>query len=241
MRRMTVWARGQEGLPRPLARHVDRATSAFLSSVIDSIPLDFGGGSGLSKAHVFAALIEKYRLKSFVEIGVYRGRSLLPVAALFKRRGEGVAIGVDPYTFTAAEQHDTDLFPEAAAQGVTDWNRAMDWDGLYAEVMTRIHAVGLEPHCRLVRATSTEAANQFAPGSIDIVHIDGNHDRAAVRLDVETYLPKVRPGGFILLDDAWWVSVQDARRLVASQCHEVHADRESDFVVFRLPGEGRRR
>lgn len=228
--------RRKDELPRDLARHVDEATSSLLSSVIDSIPVDFGGGSGLPKARTFAALIHKYDLRAFLEIGVYRGRSLLPVAALFKELGAGVATGIDPYSFEAAEQHDTELFPDQAAGGVAQWNRRMDWDALYAEVMGRIAELGVGDHCRLIRATSTEAAASVPAGSIDLLHIDGNHDRAAVLFDTETYVPKVRAGGFVLLDDAWWPSVQDARQVLESRCDEVHADRKSDFVLFRVPG-----
>jgi predicted O-methyltransferase YrrM len=228
--------RRKDELPRDLRRHVDRATTSLLSSVIDSVPVDVGGGSGLPKARTFAALVHKYALRTYLEIGVYRGRSLLPVAALFKQLGDGVATGVDPYSFEAAEQHDTELFPESAAKVVSGWNRGMDWDALYAEVLARIRDFGVADHCRIIRASSAEAAASVPAGSIDLLHIDGNHDRAAVLFDVETYLPKVRAGGFVVLDDAWWPSVQDARQVVASRCKEVHADHKSDFVVFRVPG-----
>ena len=84
---MRLLGQRSDKLPRDLDRRVDKETTLLLSSVIGSIPWDFGGGSGLPKARMFAALIHKYGLRAFLEIGVYRGRSLLPVAALFNRLG----------------------------------------------------------------------------------------------------------------------------------------------------------
>ncbi len=237
---MRLLGQRSDKLPRDLDRRVDKETTLLLSSVIGSIPWDFGGGSGLPKARMFAALIHKYGLRAFLEIGVYRGRSLLPVAALFNRLGDGLATGIDPYSFTAAEQHDTELFPEEIADGVAPWNRQMDWEALYLEVMGRIDALEVTDHCRLIRATSAEAAASVPAGSIDLLHIDGNHDRTAVLFDTNTYLPKVSAGGFVVLDDAWWPSVQEARRLVESCCEEMHADQTNQFVVFRVPGHGDR-
>ncbi len=54
---------------------------------------------------------------------------------------------------------------------------------------------------RLLRMTFDEAAPRFKPESVDLLHIDGLHQYAAVRHDFETWFPKVRPGGIVLLHD----------------------------------------
>jgi hypothetical protein len=53
----------------------------------------------------------------------------------------------------------------------------------------------------LLRMTFDEAVNHFNDASIDLLHIDGLHTYDAVKHDFETWYPKVRAGGLVLLHD----------------------------------------
>jgi hypothetical protein len=204
-----------------------------LDAVVNSVPADFGGGSGLAKALTSAALIIRHDLTSYVEIGVYRGRSLLPVAAAFGYFGRGSAVGIDPWSSSAATQQDLHLFPPAAAT-VNDFVSGLDWDGMFDEVLRQIAAQGVEAHCTLIRARASAAVARFADRSVDLLHVDGNHDQAAVLEDLDNYLPKVMLGGFVILDDVSWESVRAAGRRLDSDHQLLFVDSINDFAVYEI-------
>ncbi|WP_303192985.1 class I SAM-dependent methyltransferase [uncultured Desulfovibrio sp.] len=52
-----------------------------------------------------------------------------------------------------------------------------------------------------VRAPFDDALELFQDGSVDLIHIDGYHSREAMLHDFEAWLPKVSPGGVILMHD----------------------------------------
>lgn len=54
---------------------------------------------------------------------------------------------------------------------------------------------------RLQRSLFSDAVSIFKDESIDLLHIDGCHEYDAVKQDYETWLPKLRDNGIILLHD----------------------------------------
>ena len=50
---------------------------------------------------------------------------------------------------------------------------------------------------RILCMTSIEASDLFSDKSLDFVYIDGNHHTTGFRSDVETWWPKLKPGGIL--------------------------------------------
>lgn len=77
--------------------------------------------------------------------------------------------------------------------------------GFYGEEVYADVAAHAEAHypliATLMRMPFDEALASMDEASIDILHIDGLHTYDAVRHDFDAWLPKVRPGGIVLLHD----------------------------------------
>ena len=88
-----------------------------------------------------------------------------------------------------------------------------------------------------MRRTSEQTYSYFADESIDFLHIDGNHSEESSVFDVTYWLPKVKKGGVICFDDAWWESTQKAIKLLLQDCdlmEESSPKRQYIFVKKRL-------
>lgn len=72
-------------------------------------------------------------------------------------------------------------------------NDAVLIESAYREAYRRLSPFA----CAMLRMTSREAAAQVPDRSLDIVYIDGNHEAAFVREDLELWSPKVRQGGLL--------------------------------------------
>jgi predicted O-methyltransferase YrrM len=79
-----------------------------------------------------------------------------------------------------------------------------------------LHGYQLFDICQIMRMTSERASFFFENASIDILHIDGN-PRETLN-DVKMYLPKVKPGGYIWLNNAQGASIQPALQYLAEHC-----------------------
>jgi hypothetical protein len=215
-----------------------------VSAVNAGIALDEGGGATLAKVLMLADIVVGLPVRTAVEIGVYRGRLLLPLALVVQRAG-GQIFGIDPYSAIAAEQHDE----HAVGVDLRAWPSLIDWDGLHAEVLARIEQLGIQDCCHLVRARSADAAARFERASVDLLHIDGNHDASAVASDARLYLPLVRAGGYVVLDDIGWESIRPVFEFLRAHHELLFALYDggglaldgvggNDFAVFRLRPEG---
>lgn len=203
-----------------------------IEELLADVPIDFGGGCSVEKAHVLAWLIRHGRLAASVDVGVYRGRSFIPQAWAHRMYTGGIAYGVDPYSRVEACQHDN---PRLADE-LDRWVETTDFDDLYDDVQDICRRLGLRDNSELMRMTSSAAAKGFVDRgvSLGLIHIDGNHDTAAVTQDVRDYMPLLQIGGFLVLDDISWTSVRPAVELAAEQLIRIyqHVDDYNDFAVF---------
>ena len=145
------------------------------------------------KAQTLAALVIGTRPETIVEIGIWSGKSLLPMALACQEIGHGRVIGIDPYE------------PQASAEGQNDenaiwWTTAADHQAMLEYFLNQVQQRGLQNIISLIRKRSDDVT---PPENIGLLHVDGNHGAQAIR-DVQRFAPSVRDGGFIVLDDLTW-------------------------------------
>ncbi len=144
-------------------------------------PLRYGLGAWTE--HIFFAydLVAELRPQVLVELGTDRGESYFA------------------FCQSALENHTgTRCFAVDHWQG--DTHAGSYDDATFADVCAH-NSKHYASFSILLRCSFDAALEQFAPASIDLLHIDGCHTEESARHDVESWLPKLRPGGILLMHD----------------------------------------
>lgn len=142
------------------------------------------------KAHALAAAIHTLRPAIIVEVGVWSGRSAIPMA-IASRDYDGTVVAIDPWCH------------QASVEGQTgdnlEWWEKVDHEEIYRYFLQQCQAHNVNNID--VRRESSNKVNP--PSGISLLHIDGNHGDQEL-LDIRRFGSKVRPGGLCFLDDIAW-------------------------------------
>jgi hypothetical protein len=170
-------------------------------------------------------LIWKTKPNTCVEIGVFAGKSLINTALALKENGHGVVYGIDPWKTDVALANLSSDEKESAPEY---WS-GIDLDAVHWDCMRAIWQRDLEDYVVIIRSSSEKCYQLFPMNSVDILYIDGGHSEECSTVDTALYLPSVKSGGHIWLDDTNYVTLQKAVSLVEKQCQLV-----KDFGHARL-------
>jgi hypothetical protein len=171
------------------------------------------GQCDLEKLTAFAHLTRVLPHGDLVEIGSFCGRSAFALAWLGKRHEIGNLISIDPWSNQAIED-----------QGRQAEILNRDMESIDFEKIFRIYIsnISLLSNAGYIREVSVKAIDHYkravseghlkspqlntitVDGRISLLHIDGNHAYDHVRQDIETWVPSVMSGGWVLLDDYVW-------------------------------------
>jgi hypothetical protein len=126
-------------------------------------------------------MVATLRPALLVELGVDRGESYFAFCQAVSEHRTGTrCFGVDTWR---GDQH-AGGYDETTFAQVSGHNRTH-----------------YESFSTLLRSDFAEALAHFEDETIDVLHLDGLHTEAAVRHDLNSWLPKLRPGGLLLLHD----------------------------------------
>lgn len=172
------------------------------------------------KAGILIDLIVKYKPQVVVEIGVWGGKSLVPMANALRANGSGKIYGIDPWS---NQESIKELISDA---NLEFWNRA-DHSAILDKLNRWIHRYGLKEQISLLRCTSEQAPLIY---TIDMLHIDGNHSEKTSFFDVNKWVPLVKSGGFIIFDDINWRENGTATTGKAVQWLDEHCIKVGEFT-----------
>ncbi len=169
------------------------------------------GWCSQEKASVLIDLILEMRPQVVLEVGVFGGKSLIPMAFALQHNQKGKIYGIDPW--------DASRSIEGLETEHAEWWLSIDHDAILQDLRKKINEYGLGDYIELIRATSLNAT--IKPKEIDILHIDGNHSEEASFLDATKWVPYVKKGGVIIFDDLDWHSTARAIQWLDENCTRV--------------------
>jgi len=166
--------------------------STLNQRIAELIPT-MGGWCSVQKAQELALAVLKSKAQVVVELGVFEGRSCLPVAMALKEQGSGVIWAIDPWSNESAKE---------GYDGENEkWWGSVDLESVHQKFLSHIEKTGVHDYVRVLRRKSDDV---IPPHEIDLLHLDGQHTDQTIK-DVERYASKVKCGGFVFVDDLQWV------------------------------------
>lgn len=165
------------------------------------------GWCSREKAALLIDIILALKPAVVVEIGVFGGKSLVPMALALKHIGAGKIYGIDPWS---AEKSIEGMEAEHL-----EWWASLDHDGILNTLLQEMTLSALASQIELIRETS-EGCPPIR--NIDVLHIDGNHSEKSAYLDVTKWVPLMNEGGIVIFDDINWPSTESAIAWLDEHC-----------------------
>lgn len=171
-----------------------------------------------NKAAILTDLVFLLRPQTVVEIGVWGGKSLIPMAYALSVTKSGIIYGIDPWD---------NLASIVGMEGANyDWWDKVDHKMILNGLLDKISKFQLSPQIQLIKDTSE---NVLPIPNIDMLHIDGNHSEIASMHDVTKWVPLVRKGGVIIFDDVDWPTNAKAVKWLDENCVRVASYQETNI------------
>jgi predicted O-methyltransferase YrrM len=179
-----------------------------------------------SEHRVFGQLIQEIRPTSIIEVGSWKGASAVFMARIARSLGLDCRIlCIDTWlggslTYTHLEFQDQ-LLPVGGRLPLLE------------QFLTNVRDF---PEITAMPSTTGDAAAALRRAGVqaDLVYIDAGHEERAVRDDLESYWPLVRPGGILFGDDysaAAWPGVAIAANRFAQEIGCPIQDRDEKYVL----------
>jgi len=166
-------------------------------TVYDDILKDYGEKKVWEKIigwfnfnNLYTDMVGKYDDAVFVEIGAYKGQSVVFMADKIKNAGRNIKF------------YAVDVWEPFMLDGVLTETPTID------EFLSNIEPV--KDFVIPIKGCSHDVASQFEDESIDFGFLDGNHTYEHLKKDIELWYPKIKKGGILAGHDYTWGGVARA-------------------------------
>lgn len=165
------------------------------------------------KSLLLYSLARAHKPQTVVEIGIYGGRSIVPIAAALKDNGIGQVYGIETWSGSAAVSYRTNIANDF-------WWQNIDFPKLKGDFLQFVVQHQLQDTIRVIESASDRCGGLF--DRIDMLHIDGGHSTYGAAQDVVNYVSKVPSGGIIIYDDINWPSTAAGLEILRDSCRLIH-------------------
>lgn len=142
------------------------------------------------------------RKVNIIELGVYAGRSLFPMAIAYKESGAGAVIGVDAWDNIAPLQGTNHPANNKF------WEE-LDINAIYNHFTKSIYDLQLQGVVYHEKCKSVDYAPSVKDYSCVIIHQDSAHNPETIIAELDAYISKLAIGGYWVVDDSDWPEVKD--------------------------------
>lgn len=160
------------------------------------------GWCTLEKAQRLYDLVIESDSQITCELGVFGGKSLIPMGLAHRDKGSGFVFGIDTW------------HKKASLQGTNselnnEWWSKIDFEYIYNTVAKAIDYHELNDYCGTIRLNSQTVGLMTADNILDIIHQDSNHSSEAIIAELNLWIPKLKVGGYWIADDTDWTESKE--------------------------------
>lgn len=174
------------------------------------------GWCTLEKANKLAEFVYCSEASICVELGVFGGRSLLPMAfALDQLDLGGVVYGVDTWRKIDSLDGENSLTNN-------EWWSSIDLEDIYKKFLNSVILNNVTDHVNILRMRSDDASVFFGESVVEVIHQDSNHSEDIGMKEISDWWTKLKLGGIWIIDDVDWDSQKNTIKKLDSISKLIH-------------------
>lgn len=175
----------------------------------DRIP----GWCSKEKARYLMDFVHQVEPQLIVEIGSFAGSTTHPLAQALSYSKKGHLYAIDAWDNTLASEG----FDPSSSH--FSWWRTLDFASIKKSFLQLIREQNLSKIVSIFSMNSRDVISQLPDLSIDLLYLDGNFSAEGSFLDLQLYYPKVKSGGYIILNNSDSPSKKKSLNFLMNECH----------------------